>query len=363
MKKKAINSLQLGCLILCPVLSASIGIGLYNAIQIAGVDNYISIFLSIFIGLIPLAMIIYIAKYKEDLNLIEKINNLYGKYLGTIINLFIVAIMFVIAITVLFNICNFIVTQFLSNTPILYVAIAFGIISFYAVSKGIETISRTQLIFSFIIALIFIGLAITLLPEFDTSNLKPFLENGLEKPVWTAILNVFTNVIPIFVILIIPKNDIVDKHNYNKYVIIFYFLAAFFILAFSVFTMGVLGQYLSKFYQYPEYILLKRVSIFGFIDRIENLLSFQWIFSCFATLTLIIYYISNFIKKNDQAKLIPFIITIIIIITSTYIFKNNTTFNSYVTNIYPYILSILLIIMFIVCITIFIKKKLIKIND
>ena len=77
MKKKTINSLQLGCLILCPVLSASIGIGLYNAIQIAGVDNYISIFISIFIGLIPLAMIIYIAKFREDLNFCNSLKQLY----------------------------------------------------------------------------------------------------------------------------------------------------------------------------------------------------------------------------------------------------------------------------------------------
>ena len=203
MNKNKINSLQLGSLILCPILSASLGIGLYNAIQIAKVDSYIGIFISSILGIIPLLLIIYISKFEEDKNIIEKINILYGKYIGTFINFIIVSILFVIGITILFGICNFIVTQFLANTPIMYVGIMFGIVCVYSVSKGIETISRTQFIFTFIITIIFITLAASLYPEFDKSNLKPFLEYGINSPLKVGILNLFTNIIPIFIILII----------------------------------------------------------------------------------------------------------------------------------------------------------------
>ena len=360
MNKNKINSLQLGSLILCPILSASLGIGLYNAIQIAKVDSYIGIFISSILGIIPLLLIIYISKFEENKNIIEKINILYGKTIGTFINFFIVSILFIIGITILFGICNFIVTQFLANTPIIYVAITFGIISIYAVSKGIETISRTQFIFTFIIVIIFITLAITLYPEFDKSNLKPILEYGINPPLKVGILNLFTNIIPIFIILIIPKNNICDKEKYTKYIIIFYVISILFILLISIFTIGVLGQYLASFYQYPEYILLKKVTLFNFIDRIENFLSIGWILSTYATLTLIIYYISNFIKTDDKAKLNPLFITILIVLTSVLIFKNNTSFNNYITNTYPYIISILFILIILISITIFLKKK--KIN-
>lgn len=362
MNKNKINSLQLGSLILCPVLSASLGSGLYNAIQIAKVDSYIGIFISGILGIIPLLLIIYISKFEEDKNIIEKINMLFGKYIGTFINFLIVSILFVIGITILFGICNFIVTQFLANTPIIYVGSILGLISIYAVSKGIETISRTQFIFTFIIAIIFITLAITLYPEFDKSNLKPILEYGINPPLKVGILNLFTNIVPIFIILIIPKNNICNKEKYTKYIIIFYVISILFILLISIFTIGVLGQYLASFYQYPEYILLKKVTLFNFIDRIENFLSIGWILSTYATLTLIIYYISNFIKKNDKAKFKPGVITILIISTSLIVFKNNTTFNNYITNIYPYIISLLFIIMIIISMTILIKEK-INLND
>ena len=155
MNKSKINSLQLGCLMLCPILSASLGIGLYNAIQIAKVDSYIGIFISSVLGFIPLLLIIYISKFEEDKNIIEKINLLYGKYIGTFINFIIISIFFIIGITILFGICNFIVTQFLANTPIMYIGIMFGIVCVFSVSKGIETISRTQFIFTFIISRFF----------------------------------------------------------------------------------------------------------------------------------------------------------------------------------------------------------------
>ena len=358
MNKNKINSLQLGALILCPILSASLGIGLYNAIQIAKVDGYIGIFISSILGFIPLLLIIYISKFEESKNIIEKINILYGKFFGTLINFIIVSILFIIGITILFGICNFIVTQFLSNTPIMYIGIMFGIVSVYAVSKGIETISRTQFIFTIIITIIFIILFTSLFSELDKSNLKPFLENGFNPPLKAGILNLFTNIIPIFIILIIPKKNICDKENYTKFVIIFYIISILFILLISIFTIGILGQYLASFYQYPEYILLKKVNIFGFIDHIENVLSIGWILSTYATLTLIIYYISNFIKKSDKNKLSPLVITSLIVVVSLFTFKNNTTFNVYITNIYPYIISLLFVIMIIICITILIKKKL-----
>ena len=108
--------------------------------------------------------------------------------------------------------------------------------------------------------------------------------------------------------------------------------------------------------QYPEYILLKKVSLFGFIERIENILSIGWIFSTYATLTLIVYYISNFIKKSNKSKLSPFIITSLIVLTSLFVFKNNTSFNIYITNTYPYIISLLFVIIIIISATILIKK-------
>lgn len=357
MKKNSINSLQISALVLSIITSFIIGISILNAFRIAKIDGYIAIIISAILGIIPIILMLYISNFKPNLNIKEKIDYLFGKKIGFILNLIICIIIFIISLTSLFSIVNFIISQFLSNTPVIYIALFLGLLTFYALTKGIETISRTSLILIIIALIFFIFLATCLINEFDTSNLKPILEHGLNKPLLGGFSTMLMFTIPIFTILMIPKNNITDKKNYNKYIIISYLIGATIIIIMSTMTMGVLGQYLSSLYQYPEYIVLKKITLFDFIDRIENIICVQWIFSVFIVLTMCCYYITNTIKKNDTPKKLGGIITLLMVILSIYVFKNNTTFNNYIVYVYPYILSILLIIIMVISTTIFIRKK------
>ena len=124
----------------------------------------------------------------------------------------------------------------------------------------------------------------------------------------------------------------------------------------SFVTSACLGKYLLLQYQYPVYMTLKRISIFGFIDRIENFLSIEWILSSFIAYTIPLCYIKDTIT-NKNNKIINLIIIIITIVLSINIFKNNTSFNYYLDSIYPYILLSLLIVFIIIFIFTCIKKK------
>ena len=167
--------------------------------------------------------------------------------------------------------------------------------------------------------------------------------------------------IPIGSLLIIPKKEIENYYKTTKYIIITYLVTTIMIIFMSLVASACLGRYLISMYQYPVYITLKKISIFGFIDRIENFLSIEWILSTFVAFTLPIINIqSNINKKNN--KIINLIIIIIIIIATMILFKNNTSFNHYLDSIYPYILLIILIIYIIMFITIIIKKGIKKKN-
>ena len=91
---------------------------------------------------------------------------------------------------------------------------------------------------------------------------------------------------------------------------------------------------------------ISRISLFGFIERIENLIFVQWIFSTVSTISLIIYYISNSIKKEDKNIVRPTIIMTLIIILTLKLFKNNTYYNNYLKNTYPYIILFMFIIFY-----------------
>lgn len=354
--KEKINSLQFtNTFILC-ILSSSIGLSLYTTIKIAGHDSYIGVLIGAFLGLIPLLLFMYIFNYEKDLPIYEKTIYIFGKVFGNIINIITVLLYIVIGITVLFNLGNFIVSQYLSDTPLLLVISIFIIVVFHIVNKGFETITRVSSISSVIVMILFLFSFIYLFQEFKIDNLKPILEFGLKKPIIGGFINMLITTSPIYTLLIFPKNNLVDKEKVNKYLCLGFLVSTVIIFLISLLSNGVLGKYLIELYQYPGYTSLKKISLFGFIDRIENFMSLHWILSTFTSLSMIVYFIKANIKRKGNSKILNFTLCIVITILAYKAFSSNTVFNNYTYKIYPYFLSTLTIIFILIAVTIFIKK-------
>lgn len=359
--KEKINNIEFSSTLFLILFSCTLGIAPYITIKIAGIDSYIGSIIGSIIGLIPLFIFIYIFNYEIDKPIYQKTKIIFGNTLGTIINIFLTILYFILAITILFNTSNFIISQYLTDTPIILVIIILSLTACHTSNKGITTISKISLIYTLIIIILFIIATIGLIPEIELDNLKPVLEYGIKNPIIAGMTYSLVLTIPISSLLIIPKKEIENYYKTTKYIIITYLVTIIMIIFMSLVACACLGRYLISMYQYPVYITLKKISIFGFIDRIENFLSIEWILSTFVTFTLPIINIqSNINKKNN--KIINLIIIIIIIIATMLLFKSNTSFNHYLDSIYPYILLIILIIYIIIFITIIIKKGIKKKN-
>lgn len=357
MNKNKLNSFQLSTIIFNQIISLSLGLNIFNVLKQDNINSYITLIISYFLSLIPLTLILYIANYKPNLNIIEKINILYKKNTSIILNTIITLTILFISIILLFSISNFIIKEYLPNTNIIYASVIYAILIYIINTKGIEVISRTS-IFLPIISIIFIIITfIGLIPKYDINNFFPILNNINNNPIITSLLYSFISISLVFSILIIPKNNIIDKHNYNKTIIISYTISSIINLILTIITIAVLGKYLINAYPYPEYIVLRKIKLFTFIDRLENIISIQWILSIFITLSLNIYYIKNYIKKNDKSKKISFITSTIFIIISSILIKTNILFNKFITNYYPYILSIITITILLISIKIYINLK------
>ena len=124
-----------------------------------------------------------------------------------------------------------------------------------------------------------------------------------------------------------------------------YIISILALFAIVILTLGNLGIYLASIYQYPEYIVLKRIKIFNFIDRIENILTIQFIFSMFASMCFGVYCVTNLLKPRNKSRILPAFITVLILLVSTFAFKNN------------FILYLERRIRFIIAFTIFIKRQ------
>ena len=353
--KDKLSNIQFACLIVFPVLALFSGIGTHNTIKIAEVDSYISVFLAYILGFIPLLLFMLIFNYKKELDLKDKVKSLFGNILGTIINFLIYIFIFVIGATLFLSISNFAISQFLAETPVFVFMLFLGFVLLYNVSLGIENISRVSIIFLAIIFLLTIVSTAGIIPHFEMSNIKPILENGIMSPLKGGVALALINVVPIFVLLIVPKDKIQDNEKTNKYLVAFYTLAFSFIFLAMLLTIGSLGIYLCDVYQYPEYTVLKKISIFNFIDRVENFVYVKWILSSVSCLSLIIYYLNASIK-NTSKKLLPAIIIILMIYFSLKIFVNNTVFYKFILNVFPFICLFLLCIYVVIGVNIIVRK-------
>lgn len=357
MIKDKINSLQLSSMMMMLMVASFLGIGMFSIIKSAGVDAYISILIGGIAGIFVLLTFFVIFDYEPNLSIGDKFKNVFGKKIGTVLNLITLLIVITLGISAMFNLTTFITSQFLPETPAWIIGVAFSLVVILINIKGLETLSRTCLILLIICIILFLGSMIGLIPEFQLSNLKPYLEYGFKRPLIGAFYNFSFNIIPIYFLLVVPKNSLVNKEKYKKYIWIFYVASVAFKFILMLMTMGVLGIHLASIYQYPEYIVLKRINLFDFIDRIENIITIQWLFGLFFNMSFVVYYISNSLKFANKSKLLPIILQAIIFFESLFLFKNNTNFNDYTYTKVPIVRLSLLFIYILLFIMILIKKK------
>lgn len=347
---KKINTLQL-CTSLLMVLSSSfLGIEFYNLIKYSQTNGIISIIVSLIICLLITYIFLTIFNYKKELNIKEKINDLFNKKISLFLITISSIILLIISIILNYDLNNFIISQFLSETPIYVVAALFSILFFYINKEGYETIIKVSTLLFFINTILFLIVPISKINGFDINNIKPITYEI--KPIIKGsiyIISFFINFITLF--LLLPKKRIANNTKLNKYIIITIIISFIYKLIITIITISTLSIYLAKIYQYPAYMILKNISLLNTFDRIENIIYIEWIFQIFITISLIINYISKTLKiKHYYIN--------IIIFTSTILFFDNNTFFYNISVIIPYLSLIQLLILIIIFIKIKRKPKL-----
>lgn len=344
---KKITNLEIGSLIFFLMHASFIGITFSSLTHTLKQDSYLGILLGSLIGLIPILIYLYIFNYEPNLNLNEKNIKLFGKLLGNVINIIILIFTLIIITIVFSNLVTIIKSDYLSKTPIILVIITFIIPIYYAVNTGLKSICRTSLIFFYITIFLIIISNLGLLIQIDINNFKPLLYNN-NNLLNGSIYFIIYNITPLYLINIIPKNSIMHNNKTTKYIIIFYILSIISLLCINLNIIGILGYKLSSLFKYPEYQILKHVSIIGISSRIDSILFIQWIFEILIFVILGLYHIVNtsqsFINEKNNIFLT---IYCIVIISLTLIVPNDLFLNLLSLKILPPIIIIFTIVTFI----------------
>lgn len=358
MKVNKITCFQYGILIYFIIRSMSLGISMNSYIHIGGVDGYLAPLIGMIIGFIPLYIFIKLLNYKPELNIYEKFDYLFGKKFGKIINIIIDGTIIFLTCIVFWNLLNFIGSQYLFRTSTLYVAIIFGICFIYTCTKSLNTLVRTSNILFYLSIIIFLICALGLIGNAKLTNLLPFLEHGIKNPILSSLAHVAYSILPLNLLLFIPKNDIQNNKKLTKTIIFFYVFANIgrFIVIFYV--LSVFGIDLASMYEFPDFVLLRRIATTGFFQRFESILATQWIFDSFMMLSICFHFIKYSFKNITKFKydniFISILIIIICFISSNHLFKSNTSGDNFILYKLPFVM---LVILFILPLLVFLRSK------
>ena len=288
-------------------------------------DSWLIPIIGTIIGIIFTLLIVYILNYHPKLGFSEKLISLFNNPIGSILIIIFCLFCFFMCTLTYLNLNNFIHGQFLSKTPTLAIAIVCIIAIYYILTKGLNTIAKTGNILFFIAMILFFISFLGLLPFMQIENLKPFLNS---KPTnYLEALNCFYsfNIVPMLFLTILPK-DKINNPKLKKTLTLSFLLSTFtmFIVMFS--TLASFGYELTSLYKYPEFHVLKNISLMGLEARIESILIIQCIFDFFMFTVLAIYFIANSIKSITNFKNINTlygILCILLVFLTNYFSKYN----------------------------------------
>lgn len=338
-----INGYQLGSFIFLLANSSLLGINTFLTYQTAKIEAYLACLIGSVIGFVFFAIFLYLRKHSKEKNIILVTQSLFGKIMGTIINVLINSIVLLFVSISLYQITSFIITQYLSETPSIYISGLIMITVVYVVRKGIVVMSKSNQIFAFVRFILFSIAALSLLQYGESNNLLPFLEEGIKNPIIGGLVYAVYMISPIFLLTIVDKDKMQEEKGFEKKLIIGYLISN--ITTFCVFLITILtfGIDMISIVRYPEYIILKKVKLFASIERIENILALLFVLDNLALLSLGIYFFTHSVKMyarkwNTTAIIVSCAIGLVLVANYVWVQPNQVEY--FVKQYLTYILGI-----------------------
>ncbi|WP_181833232.1 GerAB/ArcD/ProY family transporter [Bacillus taeanensis] len=301
-------------------------------------DGWLAGIAGLIIGLLYVLLYSRLGKKYPTMTIVQYSEVVLGKWFGKIIAVLFFFFFFIISSSLLWDIGNFMTTQVLAGTPIQMVYITFTLVTIMGAKLGIEVLGRTAEIFFPWIMLFFLLIVVFTTPHIHFQKVQPVLENGITPVVRGAVL---FSVIP-FVqlsafLMVIPSLKEIKK--VNKSFLIGAAAGGSLLLIISTTALFVLGVDLTARNHFPSYMLAKKISIGGFLERIESFVAMMWFITIFFKLTICFYALSLILSQMlgiNNYRVVTLPLGMLIIVFGLIIFPNEAYAGRFVMETWPF---------------------------
>ena len=267
----------------------------YYIVKLVGSGAIINLLYIGIIDFIVLLIIIKFFKNFETADILDISEYLGGKTFKNLIGFLCIGLFFLVAFITLIDFSNVLHTLYFSNFPMAYILFFFIFGALIANIIGLKGISRT---ICFIIPFAILSVIITFFTSFenlDIKDLTPFFGKSYKETFVSGLSNCFA--MYILVIYYFLKPLLKDVKEFKKISVTSY-LISFILLILTIIPMLTLFNTSSNSEPINSLFLLSRqIELGRFLQRIDALFIFLWIFAIFSYLSFIVFLINRIIKK------------------------------------------------------------------
>ena len=247
-----------------------------------------------------------------------------------------------VATLIMGTLANTILTSnyLLQTTPTLLIVLVFFISLLYATKKEFKVIGRVSEIFIFI-SIIEISLALfSLFGLVNVDRMLPMFTTKIMNIIKGVLVFVGASVLP-NILLINYKDDLKFRDVHLGYII-----GSLLMIVVLFFVVSIYGSEFSSMVRFPEFLILKKIDLMGYLSNLENVLVTEWIFNILISSWLCVKVLRDSVDKN------LFYIIIFVLILGCEFFLNKNYVNILYVKQYFYYIAFGLVI-----ISLIIKKR------
>lgn len=273
----------------------------------AGVDAWISVIVSIGIGLLLIPLYVSLNAKFPNQSFIQYSGLILGKIGGVIVSLLFLASTFFLSAILLWNIGTLASIQIMPETPLLPIMILMLAIVVMGAWLGLETVARTGEILIPWAIILFVIPIVFVTPKVDLESILPVLNDGF-KPVMRSTYTVTAVMFVEGYVLLMVLPYVSERKGIMRTFLIGGFLSGLVLLVTIFYCITILGERATAGLVFPTYTLAKLISIGHFVERIEAIIASIWVITIYYKATVCLYVTAfgtaQLFKLNDYRPLV-----------------------------------------------------------
>lgn len=214
----------------------------------------------------------------------------------------------------------------LQSTPTLLIVFGFFLSLLFASSKKFKVIGRVVEIFVFISALEIILSLCSLFGLVSIERMLPMFTTKTINIIKGIIVFAGAAVLP-NILLINYKEDLKFRDVHYGYIV-----GSLLMIVVLFFVVSIYGSDFSSMVRFPEFLILKKIDIMGYLSNLENVLVTEWIFNI-----LVSSWVCIKVLKDNIDKRLFYVVVLLLVLGCEFFLNRNYVNVLYVKQYFYYI--------------------------